>query len=290
MKSIVYILLAVFISSILITSVPANLFAGDLTIRIECIDSTASLGQLNKSAEIIQKRLKDYGIKGYSLKVRNNEKSIIISYPKPADKEAIMQLATSKGKLEFYETQNAFEYVQKIGENEPLFSILNIRSPKNQLLNMNHSCILGYVKSADKKKAEGYISTFNEEQGVKLKWGIYEKSSDTYNLYILHAKPGITGKNVAKCYSKTDQFNTSSIYITFDKEGKETWRKLTEKNIEKTIAIVYDNLVYSAPKVMDEIKTGKCLITGNFTPNEAKLISSLLNNPELPIQLEVVKF
>lgn len=294
MKSIVYILLAVLISSTLITAIPANLLAGNHTIRIECVDSMSSSAQLNESGEIIKQRLKDYGIKKFDLKVLANEKSILIGLKEQVDIDILVQLLTSNSRLEFYETYTFKEVVEKVGKNNKLFSLLSIQSNNNQPNDMDSACVLGHVKSASKGTIDSNISSIMTHLGndanIKFKWSIYNKSSDAYKLFALHAESGISADNVADCNAGTDIYSGNAIHISFDKKGKENWKMMTKNSIGKSIAIVFDGKVYSAPKVMEAIENGKCLITGQFSQNEARLISSLINNPELPIDLKVVKY
>jgi len=86
---------------------------------------------------------------------------------------------------------------------------------------------------------------------------------------------------------KASKLNT--IEIRLKQSAVELWADATKCNIGKTIAIVLDNDVISAPKVMGEIKGGHLSITGNFTQAEAKYIASLGNNGELPLNFHVVK-
>ena len=58
--------------------------------------------------------------------------------------------------------------------------------------------------------------------------------------------------------------------MTMNAEGAKAWARLTKENIGKAVAIVLDDMVYSAPNVQVEITGGRSQITGHFTPEEAK--------------------
>ena len=60
-------------------------------------------------------------------------------------------------------------------------------------------------------------------------------------------------------------------------------------NFYKSIALVMDNKVYYAPKVMEEIKNGRCKISGDFSVKEAKMLISLIVNGELPLDFELIE-
>jgi len=59
-------------------------------------------------------------------------------------------------------------------------------------------------------------------------------------------------------------------------EGATKWKKLTGENVGKPIAIVLDNLVYSAPAPSEEIGGGRSSISGSFEIEEAKLVANIL--------------
>jgi SecD/SecF fusion protein len=67
------------------------------------------------------------------------------------------------------------------------------------------------------------------------------------------------------------------------------WQDLSRNNINKSIAMVIDNLVYFAPMLKEEIKSGKCSVSGDFTLEDVTLLKSLINNGELPLDLIIVK-
>jgi SecD/SecF fusion protein len=64
---------------------------------------------------------------------------------------------------------------------------------------------------------------------------------------------------------------------------------MTRKNIDKAIAIVVDELVYSAPFVNGEIEGGRADISGGFTAKEAKQLANMMSGGYLPIRLTLIK-
>jgi SecD/SecF fusion protein len=82
--------------------------------------------------------------------------------------------------------------------------------------------------------------------------------------------------------------NHYALMIKFNQFGKTDWANLTKTNIGKSIAMVIDNKVYSAPRVMTEIKNGACMIARNFTLKEITRLKSLINNAELPLDFKLI--
>jgi SecD/SecF fusion protein len=70
--------------------------------------------------------------------------------------------------------------------------------------------------------------------------------------------------------------------MTMNAEGGKAWARLTKANIGKSIAIVLDGVVYSAPNVQNEITGGRSSISGGFTPEEAGDLANILKAGKLP--------
>lgn len=79
------------------------------------------------------------------------------------------------------------------------------------------------------------------------------------------------------------------IAMQMNATGAKKWRKLTAENINRRVAIVLDNYVYSAPNVQSEIPNGNSSITGNFTLEEAKDLSNILKAGKLPAPTRIVE-
>jgi SecD/SecF fusion protein len=86
----------------------------------------------------------------------------------------------------------------------------------------------------------------------------------------------------------------SDVKIDFimDGEGARTWARITRENNQRCIAVVLNGYVRSYPRVIDEISGGETEITGDFTPDEARDLVSILNSggslPDLKIVEEQI--
>lgn len=81
-----------------------------------------------------------------------------------------------------------------------------------------------------------------------------------------------------------------TVNMQMNAEGARIWKQLTSDNLGKSIAIVLDDLVYSAPTVQSEISGGNSQITGNFTINEATDLANILKAGKLPAPARVVQY
>ncbi len=79
------------------------------------------------------------------------------------------------------------------------------------------------------------------------------------------------------------------VQIKFNSEGSKKFGEITKRNIGKPLAIVLDNIIIEAPTVNDAILTGDAVISGSFTQESAKALSTQLNAGALPISLSVLE-
>jgi preprotein translocase subunit SecD len=78
------------------------------------------------------------------------------------------------------------------------------------------------------------------------------------------------------------------VAITFNQEGKELFSKITRENKGQILAIFLDDVMISSPVIREEISDGKAVISGGFTPDEARNLVRDLNYGALPVPVELI--
>ena len=86
-----------------------------------------------------------------------------------------------------------------------------------------------------------------------------------------------------------DQFNQAQVGIEFNRKGARIFEKLTGENLNKRLAIVLDDKVYSAPTIQAEIAGGQAVITGRFTTPEARDLAIALRAGALPAPVRIIE-
>ncbi|HOI78716.1 MAG TPA: protein translocase subunit SecDF, partial [Petrimonas sp.] len=112
---------------------------------------------------------------------------------------------------------------------------------------------------------------------VRFKWGFkpIDQRETYFELYALKGDgtrrgPALEGDVVTN--AKADQGQQGSAWevsMTMNSAGASRWATITGAEKGKSIAIVLDGYVYSAPTVNDRIEGGRSSISGRFTPEEA---------------------
>ena len=132
---------------------------------------------------------------------------------------------------------------------------------------------------------------------IKLFWGI--KSADpagmVYDLYAIKAntrdgKAPLDGGVVTDAREEYSQHGASAeVSMVMNASGARTWARMTADNVGRSIAIVLDGYVYSAPRVNGEIEGGRSSITGQFTIQEAKDLANVLKSGKLPAPARIIQ-
>jgi SecD/SecF fusion protein len=79
------------------------------------------------------------------------------------------------------------------------------------------------------------------------------------------------------------------ISMSMNTEAAAKWKRITGANRGRCVAVVMDNMVYSAPRVNGEIAGGQSQITGNFTDAEADALAAILSAGKLPAPARIVE-
>lgn len=99
----------------------------------------------------------------------------------------------------------------------------------------------------------------------------------------------LTGRYLKKATVEFDQ-NTREprVSLLFDDTGTKLFAELTKANVGKSVAIFLDGAIVSAPVVNEEIPDGTAVISGRFTPSEAKTLVGRLNSGALPVPISLL--
>lgn len=132
---------------------------------------------------------------------------------------------------------------------------------------------------------------------VKFAWGV--KAIDDRNQFFqlvalkITTRTGVAplgGDVITDANADFAQNSSASVVsMAMNAEGAKTWARLTRENRGNSIAIVLDNLVYSFPRVNDEITGGRSEISGNFTPEEAKDLANVLKSGKMAASIRIIQ-
>jgi preprotein translocase subunit SecD len=112
-----------------------------------------------------------------------------------------------------------------------------------------------------------------------------DEQSKTEVWYVLNRIAAVTGRDLSGAEPSHDQAGRPSVNFTLNRDGAERFGRVTGANINKLLAIVLDNRVYSAPVIHGQI-TDRGEITGSFTPEQAQDLALVLRSGALPASIK----
>ena len=160
---------------------------------------------------------------------------------------------------------------------------------------------IGYTLKKDTSKLNAYLAMAEVKSkfpsNLVFMYGKNEsedaKNKDVLPIYAIktldNGQAELEGDHVANAAQDFDERGKVAIKMNMDKLGTSIWAKMTTKNVGKPLAIVLDNIVYSAPNVNDAITTGNSSISGNYTLKTAQDLAEILESGKLPAPAKIVK-
>lgn len=122
--------------------------------------------------------------------------------------------------------------------------------------------------------------------------------TDLYELYAIKKERGsegapLTGDHVVDASAQPDpQTNEVAISLKMDNTGAKIWGQMTTvaaQDNNREIAILLDDEVVSAPRVINPILSGDSQITGSYSIQEAKDVSNILQVGKLPAETKIIQ-
>lgn len=117
-----------------------------------------------------------------------------------------------------------------------------------------------------------------------------DKGVKYFTLFGLKSTPELTGNVVVNARATIDpNFNQPIVTMEMNNEGARDWARITGANINKRMAIVLDNSVFSAPVIRGKITGGRSQIEGMANLDEARLLEIVLKAGALPAPVDIME-
>lgn len=283
---------------------------------------------IDNTENIIRKRIDQLGVAQPNVQKLQNGR-ILVELPGVDDRERARKQLKSTANLEFWETYFNDEVIGKLSEantaigkslNPELFAedaapdstlTLEQRQAKNPLFASfqmelsRRSAIVGYAQVSDTNRVNDLLNRAEAKEAIganlRLLWDA-KPTSNVASLYAIKDDSGkgraaLSGKSIVDARVSYDEIGDVVVSMTMDSEGAAIWGTMTEKcasENNRAVAVVLDNLVFSAPNVQSAITSGRSQISfGTQQSAEEKLIeaqdlSGLLKAGSLPAPARIV--
>ncbi len=178
-------------------------------------------------------------------------------------------------------------------EQNPLFAVLDP--------SFAGGAAIGAAYKADMAQVDAYLAMPQVRElfpaDIDFKWAVKgdDMMDGRYQLFAIRVaradgKAPLDGSVITEAREQySQQGATAEVSMAMNAEGAQEWARLTGENINKSIAIVLDGYVYSAPNVLTKIEGGSSQITGNFTIQEAQDLANVLSSGKVPAPAKIIQ-
>ncbi len=238
-----------------------------LELEIDKIDKKEKINEaIQRAIEIIRNRVDAYGIAETPI-ARVGERWISVELPGISKAEQAEELIGKTAQLKFMLVDESTTATKILEEIEKLDKPAIDKE--------------GNIVPEIKKLLPYHLTILKGKSDV-------EGGRDKY--YVLENKVEVTGANLENARVQTDsQFGMPYVAFEFNKEGGKQFESLTGRNVNRYLAVVLDDVVYTAPRIKSRITAGRGIIEGNFTMEEARNIALVLRSGALPAPVKIIE-
>ena len=218
---------------------------------------------VSQALETIRNRIDQFGVTE-PLVQRQADKQIVIQLPGIKDPQRALSLIGKTAQLEF----------KLLDEENPL----GRKFPSVITQDTEQAFIDEFLKDVPEDDEILYERIVNKETGTVTK-----------RPYLVQKATLLTGNDLTDAIVNIGDFNEPYVSIRFNRVGARVFEKITGENIQKRLAIVLDQNIYSAPVIQDRISGGRAQITGRFSTQEASDLAIVLRAGALPAPVKILQ-
>ncbi|MDR2122904.1 MAG: protein translocase subunit SecD [Flavobacteriaceae bacterium] len=261
--------------------------------------------KVTKAIDVIRARIKKLNIDEPNIARVPGTGRILVELPGVTDADRVKKLLQTSARLEFWEVYDqltAWNYLMTINQKVANNKLTGILIPSNRsnavaIAKLKDTAAVNKIIYSDKAKDLLPAGL----RYAKLLWASKpdSRAADELELYAIRGtknnKAPLVGA-VTEAHITFDQFNRIQISMQMSPESAIIWKSLTEKNAPppgqqtgNPIAVVLDDVVYTAPNVNSVIPTGQSIISGSFTEQEANDLVDVLKSGNLPAKAKIIQ-
>ncbi len=282
---------------------------------------------VENSYKVLRTRIDRFGVVAPNIQKLQSTGRILLELPGIKEPQRVRKLLQGTANLEFYQTYKLSEISNDINnlsvatangvapaaadstvaaadsakkeqpaaapakqQARPLMALINAQqlnpaSPVVGMVDVKDTAAVNEIIHS--QVAKQYLPT-----DLKLCWTVkaVDEGGRMFQLVALRTvqgKPVLTGDVVTDATSEFDNLQGQVVSMTMNDEGARQWSRITGQNLNRAIAIVLDDQVYSFPNVNSQIDGGRSQISGNFTPEEANDLANVLESGKMVARVNI---
>ena len=275
---------------------------------------------VDNSYNVLRTRIDGFGVVAPNIQKLENTGRILLELPGIKEPERVRKLLQGSANLEFYETYTINELQNQLASLSAAAASANV-APADTTAVAGDSTAVATPKEATRTLADmlwangqmggPVIGTVHVQDtaavnaimhsaearrllptNLKACWSVkaLDEKGRFFNLVALktnQGRPALGGDVVVDASSDFENLQGNVVSMTMNDTGARQWARVTQQNLNKSVAIVLDDQVYSYPNVNSVIEGGRSQITGNFTPEEAKDLANVLKSGKMAARVNI---
>jgi preprotein translocase subunit SecD len=268
-------------------------------IGLERIEGTKIAVKIPDAANL--KKFDDFldrefrGLREYPRSKQGEVTTVVMDLPE-SETEQIKELATRQALETIRNRIDQFGVaepdIRRQGENRILIQLPGIQDTQRAKDLIGKTALLEF-KLLDETHDVNTALTGSLPRGSEILYQVTENPETnriTRTPFLIKKRTLLTGANLTDARVQIDsQYGDPYVSISFDAKGGRIFSKITGENVNKRLAIVLDDRVYSAPVIQEKITGGQARITGSFTTDEANDLAIALRAGALPAPVKYLE-
>lgn len=268
--------------------------------------------RVSSSTNVLRARIDQFGIVAPNIQELEKDGQILLELPGVKEHDRVRELLKSSANLEFYETMPLSEFQGALAEIDQAMradSASTYRPLSSYFVQMGDPRYInvGIATETARDTINAILASplakSKLPSNLKLAWNVKpeivegndstgKKTASYYTLVALktnNGKAALSGDVVTAASADFDnQQGGNYVNMTMRPEAGRQWARITAANLQKPVAIVLDDQVYSAPNINSVIEGGRSVITGNFTTDEAKDLANVLKSGKMAAKVDII--
>jgi len=174
--------------------------------------------------------------------------------------------------------------IRKQGKDRLLVELPGVSDPQRAIDLIGKTALLEFKLVEDERRTERALQG-DVPPGTEILYG-----KDDNRPYLVNKRTLLTGDSLTNAsVDLSDPSEGPAVSMNFNRRGGRQFGMITEENVRRQLAIILDDVVYSAPVIREKIPGGRARVSGSFTIEEATDLAIVLRAGSLPAPVEILE-
>ncbi|HDT14825.1 MAG TPA: protein translocase subunit SecD [Firmicutes bacterium] len=177
--------------------------------------------------------------------------------------------------------------IQREGDKFIVVQLPGVKDPERALDIIGKTALLEFKLVSERHRITDMLDEEGNVDPALVPEGIKILSSRTGERYPIETRELLTGADLVDARVQMGQYGAPIVGFKLSPQGGRLFSEITMDNVDRSLAIILDDVVVSAPVIRSRISGGEGIIEGNFTLDSAKDLALILRAGALPAPVKI---